>query len=533
MFHQENRVLEKMKPNDMTVTPKQLNLVFFLQTSRAPSGDLHEMGKVKRWRAFLLLMIATALGGAVAPTTAQTTAAAAQRESRPNIVLFVSDDHGTDAYGAYGNSVVQTPHLDALAAEGVRFTHAFTPSASCAVSRSVLMTGLQSHRNGMYGHMHAFNGFRSFDHIRSLPVILGEAGYRTARVGKFHLAPESVYAFDAVLSPGRANDMGSIGRSPIEMADATRAFIEADDARPFFLLIASDDPHRGLPFRTAPEPNGFGNRPRGYPGVVEDTYLPENVVVPPFLPDTPEVRAELAQYYQSTSRLDQGVGRMLQILEETGTDETTVFIYLSDNGIAMPGAKTTQYEPGIRLPLVVRAPELKRGGVVADAMISWVDITPTILDFAGALKDPEAFHGRSFRPVLGGNSEEGWDEFYGSHTFHEVTMYYPMRTVRTRDYKLIWNIAHALPFPFASDLYYSISWQAALERDLEMYGQRSVDAFINRPEFELYDLNADPDEVNNLAENPKYATILAELTARLRTFQEETGDPWVVKWEYE
>ena len=128
---------------------------------------------------------------------------------------------------------------------------------------------------------------------------------------------------------------------------------------------------------------------------------------------------------------------------------------------------------------------------------------------------------------------EGWDEVYCSHTFHEVTMYYPMRSVRTRKHKLIWNIAHGLGFPFASDLWKSKTWQGVLERKLEQYGKRSVDAYHHRPAFELYDLETDAHEVVNLASVPEHAALLTELQDKLKTFQENTKDPWVLKWDRE
>jgi N-sulfoglucosamine sulfohydrolase len=184
----------------------------------------------------------------------------------------------------------------------------------------------------------------------------------------------------------------------------------------------------------------------------------------------------------------------------------------------------------------VRSPDQKRRGVVCNAMITWADLAPTILDFAGALpKQPQkpVFHGRSFLAVLDQTDPKGWDEIYASHTFHEITMYYPMRVVRGRQYKLIWNIAHGLPYPFASDLWASATWQGVRQRGERLYGKRTVESYIHRPAFELYDLKADPDEIHNLAGDPQCAAVLEELKAKLRAFQKRTRDPWVLKWEYE
>jgi len=453
--------------------------------------------------------------------------ALAAEKKRPNVVLIVSDDHGLDAVGCYGNPVIKTPNLDGLAAEGVRFTHAFCTTASCSASRSVILTGMYNHANGQYGHQHSYHHFVSFENIKSLPVLLNQAGYRTARIGKYHVAPENVYKFEVALKGN--------SRSPVEMAENCKRFITADEHRPFFLYFCTSDPHRGggkaeeLPY----QPDRFGNRASSYPGVKKVRYDPKDVIVPAFLPDLPECRAELAQYYQSVSRVDQGVGRLLGVLRKAGKYDNTLIIYISDNGVAFPGAKTTLYEPGMNLPCIVRSPRRKKKGITCDALINYADLAPTILDFAGALSEENEFHGRSFKSVLEQEHPKGWDVTYASHTFHEITMYYPMRVVRERKYKLIWNIADGLDYPFASDLWEASTWQATMQRADKYYGKRTVEAYLHRPKFELYDLENDPDEVKNLANNPNYEKVLAELKAKLKVFQKRTKDPWIIKWQHE
>ena len=446
-----------------------------------------------------------------------------------NVVLIVTDDQGQDA-GCYGNPVLKTTNLDALAADGTRFKYAYCTTASCSPSRSVILTGLFSHANGQYGLEHADHHFRSFDDVRSLPVMLSAAGYRTARVGKFHVGPESVYHFDQAL-PGNT-------RNPVAMANQCRQLIEEKSDKPFFIYFCTGDPHRAEVAKWLPHrPNSFGNKPPGesYLGVEPVRYKPEEVIVPPFLPDTPACRAELAQYYESVSRVDAGLGRLIEILKQAGRYDDTLIIYLSDNGIPFPGAKTSAYEPSLRLPCVVRNPNTTKRGVVSDALVSWVDIAPTILEFTGVPAPSAAkLHGRSFLPILDQEQPVGWDEMYASHTFHEVTMYYPMRAVRSGRYKLIWNIAYPLPFPFASDLWSSATWQDSLKRgDDFVYGKRTIKNLVQRPQFELYDLEADPGEVNNLANDPAHHETLTSLQQKLRDFQKRTGDPWELKWERE
>lgn len=450
-----------------------------------------------------------------------------------NIVLFVCDDLGADV-GCYGNTAIKTPAIDQLAKEGTRYTQAFCTTASCSASRSVILTGLYNHANAQFGHEHSYHHFRTYDTVKSLPVLLGSAGYRTARVGKLHVGPEEVYKFDQAL-PGNA-------RNPVAMANNSRDFIAAKDDKPFFLYFCTADPHRSAetvesdPHR----PNAFGNRPQGYPGIATQKYDPKEVKVPTFLPDTPTCRAEIAQYYEAIARIDQGLARLVKHLKDAGVYDNTVILFTSDHGIAFPGAKTTLYEGGMNIPLIVRHPDFSprdRGGDVSVALVSTVDFTPTILDLAGAL--PAAgketnFQGRSFLKTLGTANPPGFDEVYASHTFHEITMYYPMRVVRTRKYKLIWNLAHGLPFPFASDLWEAPTWQDVYRQGPETrYGPRTVAQYIHRPKFELFDVENDPHEAKNLADSADHAAVLQELTGKLKAFQQQTKDPWLLKWVYE
>jgi len=444
-------------------------------------------------------------------------------KEKPNIILLVADDHGTDALGCYGNPVIETPNLDKLATKGVRFTNAYCTSSSCSASRSTILTGMYNHATGHYGHEHGYSHFSTFDHIKSLPIYLDEAGYHTARIGKYHLAPESVYPFEEVLrSPGR--------RSDIEMAEACSGIINGEE--PYFLYFCYNDPHRSGPFPEVwHEPNMFGNVPGGHPGEEVKEYDPDEVIVPPFLPDTEETREELAQYYQSVSRIDQSVGRLMELVEASGKGKNTIVIYISDNGVAFPGAKTTTYEPGIKLPCIIHYPWMKNKGIANDAMISFVDLTPTLLDFAGIDASGLGMHGKSFKNIIEKEEPKDWDKIYASHTFHAITKYYPMRVVEDREFKLIWNIAWQLPYPFASDLLASSTWKSVARNNASHYGKRKVEKFIHRAEFELYDMKNDPHEVNNLANDPNYQDQLEAMKKDLKEFQSRTGDPWIVKWE--
>jgi N-sulfoglucosamine sulfohydrolase len=438
--------------------------------------------------------------------------------SRRNVVLIIADDLGRDL-GCYGNTKIRTPNLDALAARGTRFTHGFATVASCSPSRAVILTGLFTHTNGQYGLAHAAHHAQTFDNVKSLPTRLKQTGYRTGVIGKLHVLPASVYPFDEKVE-GR--ETGN-NRDVDAMSARVGEFVARDAAKPFFLLVGFGDPHRAA--------GGFANK--GKLDVASDRYAPDDVIVPPFLPDTPDVREDLAQYYQSVTRLDRGVGLVLETLKKAGVADDTLVIFCSDNGIPFPGAKTTLYDAGVNLPLILSSPRQSKRGVVNDSLASWVDLTPTILDWAGVKPGPN-LPGRSLLGELDReHAPDGPDAVFGSHVQHEVTMYYPMRSIRTRTHKYILNIASPLEFPTAGDLYGSQTWQSILKRGDAMLGQRSMAAYVHRPKEELYDLQADPNEMKNLAADPSSAQLLADLGRRLKAWQEKTSDPWSLKYTHE
>lgn len=426
-----------------------------------------------------------------------------------NVLLLIGDDHGMNDASCYGHPVLKTPHLDALAARGARFTHAFATTASCSPSRSVILTGLHNHTSGMYGLQHEPHSFDVGPRVESAFSLLKRAGYATGVIGKKHVWPPEKFPLD--FEP-RVNP-----HDVPKMAAFAEQFFAKSGDKPFFLLVGFVDPHRNFD-------------PRDYEGVERNIYSPDEVVVPAFLPDRPKVRADLAEYYRAIGRLDQGIGHVLAKLEASGKADDTLVIYLSDNGMPWPGAKTTAYEPGLRLPFVIRRPGTAKSGVVNDALVSYVDVLPTILEWTGVEEKPQIpLAGRSLLPILEQEHPSGWDRVFCSHQFHEITMYYPMRALRERRYKLIWNLAYPLRFPFASDLYNSPTWQCVLDEDLAMLGVRPVEQYLHRPEFELYDLEADPNEIHNLADAPEHKARRDAMIGELRAFRERTSDPWMEK----
>lgn len=473
------------------------------------------------------------------------------KDRRPNIILIVSDDHGREALGCYGNTVVQTPNLDALAAGGIVFDSAFCTTASCASSRSVILTGLHNHTNRTFGHTHSPHNFSLAAGIKTLPVYLKQAGYRTGRIGKQHYRPVEQFPFDwdpmestkSVVSYDDAAEHTCADdeefrrlRDDIWKADHCLPFLSEESDEPFFLYYASYNPHREkLRLEHPLQPDDFGNPTEDFPNDKEVVFDPDSIVVPDYLEDTPGTRAEIAEYYQSIHRLDRGIGKLVQNLEKAGQLDNTVILYISDNGGAFPVAKTTLYEPGMRLPFILNSPlHSSTAGTRNQALVNWADIVPTILDFAGTTlpEDPRML-GTSIIPTIDNPDARQWrEELFAAHSFHQITNYYPMRVIRTQQYKFIFNIAWQITFPTAADLWSSASWQSA-RRAGSTIGHRQMEHYLNRPRFELYDLDADPGELNNLAALPEYAEKVEHFCERIRHYQSLTDDPWLHKWEYE
>ena len=310
------------------------------------------------------------------------------------------------------------------------------------------------------------------------------------------------------------------GRNAVEMANNAKDFITAKGDKPFFLYFATTDPHRGggkdKTSTRELKPDLFGNLPRkgGHKGVEEVFFEPAKVPIPPFLPDTPETREELAQYYQSCSRIDQGLGRLVEILKEAGIYDKTLIVFTADHGMAFSGGKTTVYEGGLRVPFVVRNPYEAKRGIESQAMISHIDITPSLLDFVGGLDEENS-------PKKWVNPKDFWkgkahvarENRSGGHTFRNY-------------HGKSW-----VPILGKPD---GEHWQAQYRKSMSApYGTKTVGQYIQRPKFELYDIANDPNESKNLAGDPESAELLTEYQDKLKAFQKRMDDPWIMKWDYE
>ena len=423
-----------------------------------------------------------------------------------NVLLMIADDWSPLA-GCLGSPVIQTPNVDALAARGTTFTQAFCVSPSCAASRGTLLTGHYPHQNGQYGHTHGRHHFSTMPDMPTVPLLLGTAGYATACVGKSHCAPPEMYPWDY-----EPNVFGG-HRNVRGLADGCRAFLQDVDDQPFYLHVGFGDPHRD-----------FGNQGT-YPGVDEVIYHPADVPVPDFLPDHPAVREELAEYYRAISRLDQGIGMVLQELERAGHAEDTLVICMSDHGMPFPGAKASSFDTGHHCPLFIASPEQRRRGHTNDALLNWCNLMPTILDWCEV--EPPELPERSLLPILDDEHPTGWDQTWFSHCFHEITNYFPYRVLRGRQYKYTRVLFPELTTPLPSDLYRSPTWHTVTSEGLELMGQRPTERFLHREAEELIDLEADPLEAVNLIDEPALADIAESHRQAVRQWRRETNDLWI------
>jgi N-sulfoglucosamine sulfohydrolase len=433
-------------------------------------------------------------------------------QGNSNVILMISDNQSWFDVGCYGNTVVQTPNIDRLAARGVRFESTFATTASCGPSRAVIYTGLLTHRNGQYAHPHREHNQQIRPDVTTVFSMLKGNGYRTGLIGKDHIRPVEQYPID--WKPRIKS------RDVYAMTASADRFIR-ESRQPFFLVMSFGDPH---PVSIDGQGWGIPGEQDGYTPL---NYDPDDIKTPGFLPDTPEVRAGIAGYYQQITRMDFGVGRVLESLEQTGHVDNTLVIFTADHGTSEPGAMGTHYEPGVRVPFVVYRPGLKKKGVSNSALVTFSDITPTILDWTSTQFDKYKLHGRSILPILETPDPVGWDHALLSHVGHDVFAYYPMRTLRGLRYKLIWNVNYRSEYPLPIDTVQRRTWRIARKSASQKLGARSIEAFLHRPQLELYDLQEDPWEVDNLASDPAAKPILDRSVTELVKRLESQQDPWL------
>ena len=438
---------------------------------------------------------------------------------RTNIMLITVDDMNYDSVGCFGCRVEDiTPNLDRLAAEGMRFENAHVTIAVCQPSRSSLMTGRYPHHNGA-------RGFEEIDAgVTTLTQVLHEHQYYNGIIGKEdHLAPKEKFYWDEYVPV--LNEENGWGRSPeVYYRELTCFLKHADEAnRPFFVMVNSHDPHR--PFAGAEDEFKYF----GHHTDAVRTYHPDEIVVPGCLPDLPDVRKELAQYYASVHRADATVGRILDALKEQGHEEDTFVLFLSDNGMALPFAKTNCYLNSTKSPYIMRWPGRIRAGSTSDALVTGIDYTPTVLDILG-LEPIVGMDGASFKDtILTGKQhhEDIFTLFFKTANNHitKSALSFPMRCVQNKRFAYIFNGWSDGITEFTNESTEGLTFQAmvaASGHDEEIKAR--VELFRYRVLEELYDFELDPHALHNLAGLTEYRDILDSLRKRMYEYMLSSKD---------
>jgi arylsulfatase A-like enzyme len=454
----------------------------------------------------------------------------------PNILFILADDMSYPFSSVYGDQVVKTPNLEKLAMHGVTFTNAYTANPSCTPSRAAILTGRYPHKLG-----EAVNLVGRLD--ASVPTyvqVLRKQGYEVAYDRKGW-------------APGDFTQMGYKENPAGKQLEFQKMISQLPKDKPFFFWFGSHDPHRPFPFG------------KGRTSGIDLS----KIKVPAFLPDVPEVRGDLADYFFLIKRLDDEVGELLKILEQSGRIQNTIIVMTSDNGMPFSHAKANLYDYGTRVPLIISSFSNK---VVQnkknDSFINLIDLTPTFLDWAGVRNKPE-MDGISLMPVVTGQKTIHRTEVFLERERHCVARNemdkgagYPMRAIRTNNFLYIVNLRHyRMPggdesIPGTTSEYGDVDGGPTKAFILDNRNDPKVKSFFDlgfarRPNEELYDLKKDPYNINNVAQLPEYAAAKKELSEKLLQWMQDEKDPrlngggdeidrykpttraWITKWSIE
>jgi uncharacterized sulfatase len=416
--------------------------------------------------------------------------------AKPHLVVFLSDDHSMLDSSVYGAKDVKTPKMERLAAAGLTFDRAFVASPSCAPSRAALLTGLMPVRNGAEA-----NHSKPRAEIKKLPAYLKELGYEVVSFGKVsHYQHTGDYGFDHFAHDKYHED--------IAVSAAVKWLRERRSPKPLALFVGTNWPHVPWP-------------------ATGEGYEAAKVQVPANHVDTPRTREARATYYAAVGRMDQELGAVYDAAREVlGAD--TFFLATSDHGAQWPFGKWSCYDAGIRTPMIAVWPGRTRPGTRTNAMVSWIDILPTLVEVAGGAP-PAGLDGRSFAPALRDAGAAHRDRIFTTHSADGRFNIYPIRSVRTADWKYIRNLrpdyyysTHVDLVQAASGPGYFDSWREQAKTDPA--AAAIVRRYHERPGEELYDLHADPVELRNLATDPSHAARLAELRAEVTAWMQANGD---------
>lgn len=439
----------------------------------------------------------------------------------PNILIVTADDLNYNSVGAFGCELPGiTPNIDKLAEEGMRFAHAHVNTAVCQPCRQSWMTGRFPHNNGA-------EGFEPIaKDIPTLPEQLKQRGYINGILGKeIHHQPVERFFWDFIPYKTEEDKVWRRGlsRDPELFHRYSAKFFQMakEKNQPFFLLANSHDPHR--PFvgsdveaRTWPE-----NKPP-----VSRQFSTKDVDVLGYLPDIPEVRKEVAQYYGNVHRCDENIGAVLKALKESGLEDNTLVIFLSDHGAAFPFAKAQCYLNSTKTPLIVKWPgRIEAGSMDSTHFVTGIDLMPTLMEIAEVAPIPE-LDGRSFLPLLAGKPQP--DREYAFATYYQIfaRVRYPMRSIQNEKFGYIYNFWSDHQLAMTGDSTGGITWRAmieAAETDPEIAAR--VQLYKYRVPEELYNWQEDPDGLNNLAEDPAYADTLATFRSKMLEMMQRYDDP--------
>ncbi|MBV6498543.1 MAG: Arylsulfatase [Prosthecobacter sp.] len=449
-------------------------------------------------------------------------AASASAADKPNVLFLLSDDHSYPFLSTYGSPNVKTPVVDRLAAEGMKFHRFFTGAPQCVPSRATLMTG----RSPVAARMTRFSAPLPRDEVTLPELLRSEAGYYTGICGRsFHLdgatktGPSSAQVFEKHHLKTFADRVDFLNTcSDNEVAGQLAAFLDKRPAgKPFFMWANFSDPHHAW------------NAP------AEFRPDPASLTLPAHWPDLPGMREQLADYFAEVNRVDRTVGVVLEELKKRGLMDSTLIIFCGDNGAALPHGKGSLYDPGSNVPFVVRWPGVLKPGGDSRALISGEDLAPTLLDAAG-VKPGAKMSGVSFLPLLKGEKHTPRRHVFverGPHGSAPVTVnmtnagYDLGRAVRSDRFKFIYNCTPWLPYS-PVDSAGGAGWREMQEAHAAgklSAGLRATYFTTPRPVYELYDLEADPSELNNLSGKPQFAQVEREL-------REALAEKMILDWDY-
>ena len=422
-------------------------------------------------------------------------AAQAAENSKPNIVLFIADDCTFNDLGCYGGVNVKTPHIDRLAREGMRFSNMHQAVAMSSPTRHNLYTGIYPARSGAYpNHTFAKEGTRSIAHY------LNAAGYKTALVGKSHIQPKSVFPFD-MMAPLKK---GVLDYEAIErfMGDGRT------NRQPFFLVVASNQPHR---------PWTMGN-----PSKIEQ----EQIALPPYCVESPETRAEYARYLAEVGYMDGEFGRVMALLDKGALSENTMVVFLSEQGATFPLSKWTCYDMGVRSAAIVRYPGVVEPGSSCEALVEYVDVVPTLVEAVG-VKPSKALDGKSFLAQLKGSKAAHKDYTFSMQTTRGIihgSDFYGIRGISDGEYRYIINLTPEVEFANIEmrEPLFKHWEQLAAEGNKE--AQSLISQYKRRPARELYNVKRDPYCRTNLAEDPQHAARIERMDKELKAWMVRCGD---------